>query len=327
MRLSPTLTKGFDLYWSFASRRQQVYFSRLGGTLQPLLNDPVIATFRFTNVYRASDRVSQYLISCVLYNKQWSWADTFVRVLIFKVFNRIDTWQHLEATIGEVSVVTLRNGDVERVLAERARTHPLYSAAYIMPPPKAKCGPKFERHLNLVRQMVDGGAHDRIRDAKTMQAAFNVLLAYDSIGGFLGYQFLVDLNYSSHLHFSEAEFVVAGPGALRGIRKRVADPGDYGASDLIKWTMEAQESAFFDRGLPWTDLWGRSLQLIDIQNVYCEVDKYSRVACPELSQFAPGRRIKQKYRRNPEPTTAWFPPEWGLNHRIPDPIEGYESSV
>ncbi len=278
-----------------------------------------MAAYRFTNVYRASDRVSQYLITRVLYDSDRSWTDTFVRVLIFKIFNRIDTWEYLQAAIGEISVTTLRGGGIEEAIAARASQHPVYSAAYIMPPPRKRLGPKSQRHIALVREMVSQGAHERIAEATTMSSAFNVLVSYDSIGPFLAYQFLVDLNYSRHLVFSEDEFVVAGPGARRGLRKCFADPGDYGVSDMLRWTMDAQETAFNDRGLAWTDLWGRALQLIDIQNLFCEVDKYSRVACPELSEFAPGQRIKQRYRPNPEPLTAWFPPKWGLNERIASP--------
>ena len=40
---------------------------KLKGTKFPWTEDPIIAQYRFTNVYRASDRVSQYLIQNVIY--------------------------------------------------------------------------------------------------------------------------------------------------------------------------------------------------------------------------------------------------------------------
>jgi hypothetical protein len=313
----PKPTRGYDIYWSFASERQKVYRRRLDHQSGPLTDDPVIAAHRFTNAYRASDRVSQYLIANVIYDTDRPWVDTFARILIFKIFNRVDTWCHLQRLLGEVSSDTLMAEQVDDALESRAARWPIYSAAYIMPPPRNGTGAKFRRHLELIRSMIRGVAHERIAESPNMQSAFAALASYDSIGPFLAYQFLTDLNYSPFLSFSETEFVAPGPGALRGLRKCIADPGDYGAHDVIRWVMDAQEAAFADRGLEWTDLWGRPLQLIDIQNLFCEVDKYTRAAHPELSALAPGKRIKQRYRAVSTPLSAWFPPKWGVNDAIP----------
>lgn len=149
-----------------------------------------------------------------------------------------------------------------------------------------------------------------------MKDAFLVLKSFGSIGPFLGYQLLVDLNYSDYLDFDEDSFVVAGPGARRGLRKCFADPGDLSPSDLIRYVHDQQGHAFSDRGLEWDGLFGRRLHLIDVQNLFCEVDKYTRVAHPELCERVPGTRIKQLYSPLPNALTAWFPPKWHLNHKV-----------
>ena len=312
----PTVTEGFACYWAFAAERQQVYYRRLAGVSGPLSHDSIIAAHRFTNAYRASDRVSQFLISEVQYNREWGWLDTFVRTLIFKIFNRIDTWRHIVKHTGEPDCDSLQDRSVDRAMAMIAGQRPLYSAAYIMPPPRLGSGPKYIRHLELIRQMVSDGAPSEIQSAPNMAAAFGVLRRYGSIGDFLAYQFVTDLNYSSHLSFSETEFVVPGPGALRGLRKCFSDPGTMCDEDLLRWTWERQEAEFAARGLQWHGLWGRPLQLVDVQNLFCELDKYTRVALPQLARHAPGKRIKQRYRPATEPMTAWFPPKWGLNHSV-----------
>jgi len=318
-RRPPTPGPGFNVYWSFAAERQKVYQRRLAGlTGTALTSDPVLTAHRFTNAYRASDRVSQYLITEVIYDRPRNWVDTFARVLVFKVFNRIDTWEHLRASVEEVGAATLLSEDLDAALELRATTRPLYNAAYIMPPPRNGSGAKFRRHLDLLRQMVRDNAHDRVAEARSMADAFDVLASYESVGPFLAFQFLIDLNYTPHLSFSEADFVVAGPGALRGLRKCISDPGDYTPSDMIRWVAEQQIDAFASRDLEWHDLWGRPLQLIDAQNLFCEVDKYTRQAHPDLSRFAPGSRIKQRYTPTAAGLTAWFPPKWGLNEAIPE---------
>ncbi len=309
---TPTVTEGFDCYWKFAAERQQVYYRRLEGRAGPLTEDPVIVANRFTNAYRASDRVSQYLIARAQYGDDWDWVDTFVRTLVFKVFNRIDTWEHIVRQIGEPDWVALRDGHIARAIEPIAGKRPIYSAAYIMPPPRSATGPKYVRHLELVRRMVLDGAPRDVQSAGSMAQAYGVLRAYESIGDFLAYQFVTDLNYSRHLSFSESEFVVPGPGAVRGLRKCFSDSAGLSDEELLRWTWERQHDEFRSRDLVWDGLWGRQLQLIDVQNLFCEVDKYTRVALPHLSQFAPGKKIKQRYRPSPEPLRAWFPPKWGL---------------
>jgi hypothetical protein len=66
-------------------------------------------------------------------------------------------------------------------------------------------------------------------------------------------------------------------------------------------------------------LWGRPLQLIDCQNLFCEVSKYSRVMHPKIRGVNDRSRIKQIYRPSARPLEYWFPPKWGINHLLPKP--------
>lgn len=52
----------YDLYWYFAAERQAIFDRRVAGMAQPWTHDPILQTFKFCNVYRATDRVSQYMI-------------------------------------------------------------------------------------------------------------------------------------------------------------------------------------------------------------------------------------------------------------------------
>tara|TARA_B100000941_G_scaffold241504_1_gene185102 strand:- start:3032 stop:3484 length:453 start_codon:yes stop_codon:yes gene_type:complete len=131
------------------------------------------------------------------------------------------------------------------------------------------------------------------------------------IGPFLGYQYATDINYSDLTDFSEMEFVVPGPGALDGIRKCFSDFGSYSASDLIRMMAEQQQLEFERLGLDFAYLGERPLQLIDCQNLFCEVDKYARVAHPEVQGLSGRSRIKQQYRPDINPFTIKFPPKWG----------------
>ncbi|MYB40127.1 hypothetical protein F4X86_02550 [Candidatus Saccharibacteria bacterium] len=316
----PALLPGFDYFWQYAAERQRVYHLQLTGRKPLFTDNPVISTYRFTNVYRAADRVSQHLINRVQYDDNWDWPDTFARTMVFKLFNRIDTWRYLVEQLGQPRLADLAEQRIDKALASIAGARPLYNPAYVMPPPRQMEGPKFKRHLDLLRLMIRDKAPQLIKGAKTMEEAFNILRAYPSVGDFLAYQFIIDLNYSRHLQFSENEFVVAGPGSLRGLRKCFGRATKANAADLIRWTAERQEKEFASRELPWRDLRGRPMQLIDVQNVFCEVDKYTRLAAPRLSRLAPGKRPKQYYRPAGERLTAEFPPKWRLSEPPVNPV-------
>jgi alpha-glutamyl/putrescinyl thymine pyrophosphorylase clade 1 len=66
----------------------------------PWTRNAVLAAYKFTNAYRASDRVSQYLIRHVIYRADLpnTPREVFFRILIFKLFNKIATWELLELT-------------------------------------------------------------------------------------------------------------------------------------------------------------------------------------------------------------------------------------
>ena len=80
---------------------------------------------------------------------------------------------------------------------------------------------------------------------------------------------------------------------------------------------DVQQDEFTRRGAKFVSLWGRQLQLVDCQNVFCEVDKYARLAHPDIMSKDGRKRIKQRYRPSMAPMQLWFPPKWGLNERIP----------
>jgi hypothetical protein len=152
-------TPVFDTYWHFAARRQELLMRRLNGEPAPWTDDPVLASYRFTNVYRAADRVSQYLIRHILYNGSQTSEEILFRTLLFKFFNRIETWEELTAKLGVLSWHTFEFERYASVLdAMLARGEKIYSAAYIMPSPSFGSARKHRNHLQLLEHIVRDGA-------------------------------------------------------------------------------------------------------------------------------------------------------------------------
>lgn len=316
MAAAPIPTEVFETYWRFAAERMAIYHRRLVDPIGPWTNDPILQTYRFTNVYRASDRVSQYLIRDVQYREDRSQvpAEIFFRTILFKIFNKIETWELIERTIGPVSWQSADLNEISRVLGEAmSRGVRIYNAAYIMPSPAFGFGRKHQNHLALIDQMMRENLAGRVGRSKSLEQAYSEILSYPGLGRFLAFQYAIDLNYSSLLNFEEADFVVAGPGALDGISKCFENVESSAAEHLIFWVVDQQEREFERLGLRFDGLFGRRLRPIDCQNLFCEISKYSRVAHPDVPGRSGRTRIKQQFKPHAKPDDLpFFPPKWGL---------------
>jgi hypothetical protein len=311
-RLRPTQV--FNTYWRFAAARQHVYQARLRGDAGPWTADPILATYRFTNCYRAADRVSQYLIKEVIYRGSQDADEVLFRILLFRLFNRISTWELLLSAFGELMCATFRLDCYDQVLTTAfCGGERIYSAAYVIPSPRLGGLRKHTNHLLLLEHMLRGGLHHRLVGSASMAEAFDLLRGYSGIGDFLAFQLLIDINYSTLINFDEMDFVVPGPGASDGLLKCFGRGVRGIEADLIRYMSDTQEQHFERLGLRFPGLNGRRLQLIDCQNLFCEVDKYARVAHPKISGYSGRTRIKQRFSPADNAVTAWFPPKWGIN--------------
>ncbi len=320
--LSPIkVTPVYDSYWRFAVERQNVFFKRLEGKPYPWTSDPVIAKHKFTNAYRASDRVSQYLIRHVIYRNDLPDTphEVLFRILLFKFFNKIETWELLERSIGEITFKSYKFKNYDRILTQaKSAGIRIYSAAYIMPPGGTTFGhaAKHQNHLKLLEKMMADNLAGQLQRAVKMQAAFELLRSYPTIGDFLAYQFITDINYSKLTDFAEMDFVIPGPGARDGLKKCFADSGGLNDAELIRLMTDNQEREFERLGLKFQSLWGRRLQLIDCQNLFCEIDKYSRVVHPDIAGISGRTRIKQIFSPSGPLDIPWYPPKWEINQKV-----------
>ena len=313
--MTPTVV--FDTYWRFAAERLAMFYRRYCDPTGPWTFDPILRTYRFTNAYRAADRVSQYLIREVQAraDRPQTVPDVFFRTILFKIFNRIDTWEMLEDKLGPLEWDGIDLANVDQTLeALRSRGRKIYSAAYIMPSPALGHQRKHSNHLALLMKMMDDRLPERVSQAPSLRSIYELILRYPGMGPFLAFQYTIDLNYSRIMDFEESEFVVPGPGALDGISKCFADACGYSAEDIIYWMVDHQDAEFARLGLDFPGLFGRRLQPVDCQNLFCEISKYARAAHPEVSGVAHRTRIKQNYRQSyvalPRPL---FPKRWGLH--------------
>jgi alpha-glutamyl/putrescinyl thymine pyrophosphorylase clade 1 len=308
-------TEVFPTYFRFASKRQSIYEKRLRGEPPPWTDDPILSQYKFTNVFRASDRTSQFLIRDVIYESGASLEDreSIFRTLYFKLFNSIDNWNAITAEIGVPSWPTFSPKRYTDILDQaKKKGVKIWNAAYMQKPQYREDLPtKHERYLALLKYMMDDRVEQKLMAAKSYREAYHVLRGYPLFGDFLAMQILTDINYGPALNFDENDFIVAGPGALDGMQKCFGiRPDQELAAEIIRRIVEGQEGMFADLGLQPVTLFGRRLTAIDAQNLFCECDKFSRLAHPEYNLKR--TEIKQKFRPTGPLPESYFPPKWGL---------------
>src|ERR1700732_4223736 len=160
-------------YWRFAAERLAIFYRRRRDPVGPWTTDPILRAYRFTNVFRATDRVSQYLIREVQYRADRSQEprEVFFRTILFKTFNKIETWEALEYAHGPLSWRTVDLEAVDRTLSRlRAGGQRIYSAAYIMPAPPFGRTSKHSNHLALIACMMADRLADRLQQAPDLRA-------------------------------------------------------------------------------------------------------------------------------------------------------------
>ncbi|MBC6995875.1 putative DNA base hypermodification protein [Neolewinella lacunae] len=307
----------FKHYFGFIAERMNIFWNRVEGK-NKLTDDSILKEHKFTNVYRVLDRVSQYLISEVIYNPTESSEeeDIFTRIIVFKIFNKIETWEYIKINYGEVTYSNFDPERLSRILTELQIRTPIFSAAYMMTGSHSRYNhlkTKHHKWLYMVQEeLINGRLFLDILKSKSLEEVYVLLRNCSFMGDFIAYQYATDLNYSNCIDYDENSFVMAGIGAVRGIKKCFKNLGGLSTEGVIRHVYDNFE--FYAEKYDCTSiklLSGRDLKLIDLQNCFCETDKYLRAKMPELS--VGNKRIKQRYKSVNKPISYRFPPKWGVN--------------
>lgn len=303
----------------FIKERMDIFWARIADEA-PYTSDPIFNTYKFTNVYRVTDRVSQYLIRHVQYNQNWNEEDLIFRTLFFKNFNLPSTWEGVKEYLGTEPTLANFNFDTYcKALDYVAASYPVvYNNAYMMTGHKIRgYSVKHYNHMGLFEDLITRRFFQHVVKVKSMGELFATLVTQPYIGPFLGYQYATDLNYTPLFQFDENSFCVAGLGSKRGIEKLLFGKSPKSCEVIIKFYVDYQDKLLEAHKLHtgFVNLFGRPLQMIDMQNCFCEVDKYLRVFRPDLksvNSFLQRTKIKNKFKKSKHPYTLFFPPWWNL---------------
>lgn len=292
----PEQQNELDSIVKFWLERHKVYLRRnVVKKDKPWTKDPMLQNYRFCNIYREIDTVSEWVIKNVI--KPYEKNDNLWFML---ATSRLINWPDTLQELIDNDVWPEQGYDakaVYKVLAARAdRKEKVVTGAYVVNSvfPKG-ANPKDTRKVNYIPNYGLQGLWDKrinlAEAAKDSMGAFvKEMTKSHGWGAFMAYQVAVDLSYSKRWLGSAPDihtFTSPGPGTTRGMArlmtggKRAEIRGDKLNKYMVKLRDKMNERG---KELVSSKWWTgdyrtgfAELSMPNVSNTLCEYDKYCRL--------------------------------------------------
>lgn len=261
-----------DDFLNFVVERHRIWAQRQAGAPQPWTDDPILASKKFTNVFRVLDPGTQFLLTDV-FDPELSPRENLMRAFLYRHTGRVETWEALDLVgLGYPTLLTLEKTR-KFWKGYRDAGGKFFTNAYLVYPQSSTPGTdKIDSIIDLTARLFTPGSPDDIipewEKAETQKKRFQLLNRNKGVGDFMSMQVLTDWGYQCG-EDHENEFLIPGPGSIKGAK--AIDPNAK-TMDVVKQVVEAV------RGLPHCPQVGyRRPSLMDIgSNLLCEWSKYVR---------------------------------------------------
>lgn len=259
------------VYW--IHEREKIRLAKEFGEPKPWSSDPIMQETYFCNVDREDDKVTRWIRENITYEKFGNYTDLVV--LISRIFNLpstlevfLECWEEedcMSDTMSQFrfSLDIMYDQDIK-----------LWNGAYIVSTNGKKiskldyCFDLFERFHILVDN----------NDTKNWNECWvyhNAITLLDGIGSFMSGQIIADLKNTEGHHLYNAtdkeRFCVPGPGSLRGLGWFFQDK--VTEKNFQPYINMAFDMLFFELD----DAILKKLDMQNLQNCFCEYDKFMRV--------------------------------------------------
>lgn len=263
----------YEEYLRFVAARHQVWVRRSAGLPQAeWTDDPILQTRKFTNVFRVLDYGSQFLIKNLASKSP---QEDLFRFFLYRHTGRWEAWNYYLLKHGEMPTM----GNIAQALTafkeyRGGSKRSVFTDAYLVFPQSQTPGTdKLESIFNLADRLFNQEhLADRWLDLDEPRDRFMLLRSFKGVGDFMSMQILTDWGYCWG-PFRENDFVVAGPGSRKGCQIVFPDRKPEDTIAAVKAMLYIHTLAY---GLECPKLDGKQPSLMDIQNTFCEFQKYVR---------------------------------------------------
>lgn len=293
MNLDPDAAMTF---LDFVVERHKVWERRQLGAPAPWSEDPILASEKFTNVFRVLDPGTQFVFTDLAADDP-SPRDLLMRLFLYRHTGRVEVWRYLYnemagyPTVDDLDdvleVFKEYRGDAHvrtrtsdpRNAGRKTRTdfkRSVFTGAYLVfPQSQVKGTDKLESIVGLTKRLFVGHGPNMSTasffTARSQAERFASLRSNKGVADFMSMQILTDWSY---LHGTDDDpFVVCGPGAKKGAAALA--PGAK-AEDVLRWACGSLWRLSDCPRLEPHDEVSRLPSYMDVQNCLCEFSKYIR---------------------------------------------------
>lgn len=258
------------LYW--INERSAILVRKNKGLEKPWTDDIILSSYRFCNVHREDDTVTQWIA------KNWREPNTDEPDLWFSMC--IARLVNLPACLKDLDYQTRWNpGDFISTLHSRRECGlPMFNGAYIVST-NGKSMDKAEYVANnVLAPLWERREELRPKSGTTLGSWAELLGSNIGMGTFMSGQVVADLKYASGCPLSESPdwrtWAAPGPGSKRGLNRVYGrDPDTSWGKLWLPTLQKLRTEPIKNRVVPTL---GGTLHAQDLQSCLCEFDKYER---------------------------------------------------
>lgn len=259
-------------FFAFVSERHKIYrYREVLHQPKPWTDDPILRRYRFCNVYRELDRVTEWI--------RENWRDPHRRDPDLWFALTVARFLNLPASLKAIGYpVPFEKTAFKRVLRRRKESgEVIFNGAYMIHADAVETGLKTDYLADFVfTPMWKDRESLRPRKTDSLRDFYTRLREYRDIGSFMAGQIIADTKFTPPLRDAEDwwTFAVPGPGSLRGMnlicgRDMNAKWKEDEWYDRLGVLQEAVDPLVKDADMP-------RLSSQDLQNCLCEYSKYMK---------------------------------------------------
>jgi hypothetical protein len=261
--------------FSWIKERHSINQKKLAGKPKPWTKDPILQSYRFCNVHREDDKVTQWI--------RINWREPhdadqnlWFAMYAARIFNNPVTL----ANVGyPVPWIARRHATIKRYAEVRGGA--VFNGAYRVVS-AARKGPTASVYCDILND-VWAVRSKCPKPGASLHDLHRWLVQREGLGSFLAAQVVADVKYQTAWRTAPdwETFAAPGPGSLRGLNRvfgfHTSAPWDGGAlgwhTNLLLLKKEIDPLAI-KAGIP-------PIHAQDLQNCLCEFDKYERTRLGE----------------------------------------------
>jgi hypothetical protein len=262
------------VYW--ITQREWIRVQKSSGSPPPWTDDQILSTYRFCNVRRMDDKVSQWLWKN-WYNPHRNHPNMLAAVALARFINLPSSLEGLEPYIFRKGPVSWENMKV-KLRAMKGQGQTIFNGAYMVrgntTKSPDKIGTVIDEYIGALLDLNQGNLAGVINPRSMEETHSRIVPAY-GFGSFMAGQIVADLRWAiDGAWLDKKEWAPLGPGSQRGLNRL------YGFSAKCSQT-QGEFRGMLDETIDTLSqkvpkLISTRLEAMDYQNCLCEYDKYCR---------------------------------------------------